>query len=382
MQDYLHAFIDNSSVVVASRSRVESLRAQPWLAGWYTTDCTSTFQSGSHPAANDELIIETSGTTGEPKLIRYRKQALRACAAAIAEKLPLTAERNAYVSLVSPRLAYGLSIIHSHLLAGVPVMMQPAPISLADWVKLRSGLQPNSSVYLVPYQSHMLAHDHSWRFDAPIELIFAGGRLTQQMADTLRVSFPEATIVNMYGQAEMGPRIAIGRSAIEDFEEGHVGQPLTGVKVQVSQQDPSSKHGGIEVDSPYRMSSYVGVDGSMQTTPSAWWPTGDVGYVSSAGDLYVVGRAAADINFLGTRVKLAHLCDAVRTVAGVLDVGASAAEHRVYGQRPSIRVLTESKAPTIEARVRKALSLLIGTSAAAVLIDVIGPADLPESGKL
>lgn len=85
---------------------------------------------------------------------------------------------------------------------------------------------------------------------------------------------------------------------------------------------------------------------------------------------------------LGTRVNLAHLCDAVQTVAGVLDVGASAAEHRVYGQRPSIRVLTESPASTSEARVRKALALLIGTSAAAVLIDVIGPADLPEFGKL
>ena len=369
---YLGAFTGNSSILVASKTRLASLRSAAWLADWSTTDCTSTFESGR--CSTDELVFESSGTTGEPKLIRYRKQTLRECATAIAKSLPLTAQREAYVSVVNPRLAYGLSIMHSHLAAGVPVAMKQTPISLDSWQQFRNELRANSSVYLLPHQSYMLAH-RSFRLDDPIELIFAGGRLTQTMADHLCTSFPNATIVNMYGQAEMGPRIAIGRSAISEFREGDVGVPLTGVKIRIAQDN------SIEVNSPYQMASYAGVDGSAQPTPT-WWPTGDIGHLSPTGDLYVDGRVAADINFLGTRVILADLRDAVRSVDGVLDVGVSATDHKVYGQQPFFRVLTESDSADLETRVRKTLAVSIGTRAAAVLIRIVDQAHLPESGKI
>jgi acyl-coenzyme A synthetase/AMP-(fatty) acid ligase len=372
VQRYLAAFTENSSILVASKTKLASLRSVAWLADWCTTDCTSTFESGR--CSTDELVIESSGTTGEPKLIRYRKQTLRECATAIAKSLPLTVQRESYVSVVNPRLAYGLSIMHSHLSAGVPVTMKQAPISLDSWQRFRNELRANSSVYLLPHQSYMLAHK-SFRLDDPIELIFAGGRLAQTMIDHLYTSFPNATIVNMYGQAEMGPRIAIGRSAISEFREGNVGAPLPGVKIRIAQDN------SIEVNTPYQMASYAGVDGSTQPAP-AWWPTGDIGHLSPAGDLYVDGRAAADINFLGTRVRLADLRDAVRSVDDILDVGVSATDHKVYGQQPSIRVLTESDAADMEARVRKTLAARIGTSAAAVLIRIVDPAHLPESGKI
>jgi acyl-coenzyme A synthetase/AMP-(fatty) acid ligase len=372
VQRYLAAFTENSSILVASKTRLASLRSADWLADWCTTDCTSTFESGR--CSTDELVVESSGTTGEPKLIRYRKQTLRECATAIAKSLPLTAQREAYVSVVNPRLAYGLSIVHSHLSAGVPVTMTQAPISLDSWQQFRNELRANSSVYLLPHQSYMLAH-RSFRLDDPIELIFAGGSLTQTIVDHLYTSFPNATIVNMYGQAEMGPRIAISRSAISEFREGDVGAPLPGVKIRIVQEN------SIEVNSPYQMASYVGVDGNAEATP-AWWPTGDIGHLSPTGDLHVDGRATADINFLGTRVRLADLREAVRGVDGVLDVGVSATEHKVYGQQPFFRVLTNSDAADMEIRVRKMLAASIGTSAAAVLIRIVDPAHLPESGKI
>jgi acyl-coenzyme A synthetase/AMP-(fatty) acid ligase len=368
LQRYLAAFSEDSSILVAAGPRLASLRTADRLADWCTTDCTSTFEPGR--CSTDELVIETSGTTGEPKLVTYHKQTLRDCATAIAKTLPLTGQREAYVSLVNPRLAYGLSIIHSHLSAGVPVTMKQAPVSLDSWEQFRRELPANSSVYLLPHQSYMLAHK-SFRFDDPIELIFAGGRLTHTMVEHLYTSFPHAAIVNMYGQAEMGPRIAIGRSPISDFREGHVGAPLPGVKVRITQQN------SIQVNSPYRMASYVG----RQPTP-LWWPTGDIGHLLETGDLYVDGRAADDMNFLGTRVRLADLGDAVRRVDGVLDAGVSVTEHKVYGQQPSVRVLTESDGARMEVTVRKALDDLIGTAAAAVLIRVVDPAHLPESGKI
>jgi acyl-coenzyme A synthetase/AMP-(fatty) acid ligase len=392
VQRYLHAFVENSSVIVVSPDRLGWVRRQPRLAGWYATDLMSVFErlerpDGARCASTNELVIETSGTTGEPKMVRYRKGVIRDCAARIAESVPLARERE-YLSLVNPRLAYGLSIMHSHLLADMPVRIQNPPFSLQAWVDLRDRLRPNSSVYLVPHQSYMLARASSSTFDGAIELIFAGAAVTQSMVDILKPSFPNATIVNMYGQAEMGPRISIGRAAISNFDEGNVGRPLPGVNVRIRAGNGPSACGAIEVQSAYRMASYFAIRDDAQLsenevdTPSPWWPTEDIGYLSSSGDLHVVGRAAADINFLGTRVRLQQLRDIVRGVAGVLDARVSAHDHHVYGQQPAIRVLAEGVDAAIERRLRQALANAIGASAAAVLINIVDLTSLTESGKL
>ncbi|MCT7660912.1 AMP-binding protein [Mycobacterium deserti] len=380
---YLRAFRDESSVIVVSPARFELVRSHPGLAGWFVTDCATVLEKlpGDKASAREELVIETSGTTGEPKMVRYTKDAIKNCATAIAESIPLDRHRE-YIALVNPRLAYGMSIVHSHLLAGVPVRFVPAPVSLDAWTDFRNALRPNSSVYLVPHQSFLLAQDSQWTFDGPLELIFAGGPFTESMAANLRPTFPGATVVNMYGQAELGPRISIGRSPLSDFREGDVGKPLSGVRVRIAGADAPGAPGKVEVASPYQMSSYFHVGGGEEQTPPQWWPTGDVGSLAANGHVHVAGRDAPDVNFLGSRFALSHLRDLVRDVAGVLDCRVSATEHAVYGQQPSIRVLTETPDPTIERRVRKALAADVGSAASAMLIEVIDIASLPESGKL
>ena len=388
---YLIAFENRSSVAIVAPDRVEMISNQPWLTGWQVTDCTSRFElipasDGAATGDADELIFESSGTVGDPKLVRYRKSTIRACAAAIAQTLRLEPNRE-YISLVNPRFAYGLSILSSHFIAGVPVQFRPTPVSPQSWAALRDSLRANSSVYLLPHQSFWLAQDRSWRLDGPIELIFAGAALTQAMVDNLRPSFPDAIITNMYGQAELGPRVATARSAIDDFAEGDVGRPLPGVNVRVEAGDDTERGGNIMVDSPFRMAGYVTVSGAeptcgSQRADSAWWSTGDIGYLSDNGHLHVVGRAADDINFLGTRVRLNDVRAVVRSVPGVLDARVSTVPHQVYGERPAVRVLVKAPNDSIEMAVRKALGQTMGASVGAVLIRIIDWASLPESGKL
>ena len=387
---YLIAFENRSSVAIVAPDRVEMMSNQPWLAGWQVTDCTSRFEPTPAPEGvatgdADELIFESSGTVGDPKLVRYRKSTIRACATAIAQTLGLDPDRK-YISLVNPRFAYGLSIIHSHCIAGVPVQFRPTPVSVSEWAALRDVLRGNSTVYLVPHQSFWLAQDVSWRLDGPVELIFAGTALTQSMVDNLRPSFPNATVTNMYGQAELGPRVATCRAAIDDFAEGDVGRPLPGVNVRVDARDDIDRGGNIVVDSPFRMSGYVtmsGADpnGSSQRAVSNWWTTGDIGCLNK-GHLHVLGRAADDVNFLGNRVRLHDVRAVVRSVPGVLDARVSAVPHQVYGQRPSVRVLVKAPNDSVEMAVRKALGHTMGAAAGAILISIIDWASLPESGKL
>jgi acyl-coenzyme A synthetase/AMP-(fatty) acid ligase len=375
-----------------SPARVDTVRSQPWLAGWHVTDGTSRFEpisprAGAAAGPGDELVFETSGTVGEPKMVRYRKSVIRDCAKAIGKTLELDPDRD-YISLANPWFAYGLSIIHSHFTAGVPVEFRPPPISVESWTALRDRLRPNSSVYLVPQHSFLVAQDASWRLDGPIELMFAGSAVTQSMINHLKTSFPDATITNMYGQAELGPRVSTGRATIDDFAEGDVGRPLPGVKVRIDASDETQRDGIIMVDSPFRMSGYATMSGSEQrdvielVDAAGWRATGDIGYRTDDGHLHVLGRAADDINFLGARVRLRDLRAVVRAVHGVLDARVSAVPHPVYGQRPAIRVLVKTPEDSMELTVRKALGNAMGNSAGAVLITIVDLASLPESGKL
>jgi acyl-coenzyme A synthetase/AMP-(fatty) acid ligase len=185
----------------------------------------------------------------------------------------------------------------------------------------------------------------------------------------------------MYGQAALGPRVSTGRSAIDDFVEGDVGRPLPGVKVRIDSADEAQNEGIITVDSPYRMSSYVTMDGPLAEIPG-WWATGDIGYLTDDGHLHVLGRTADDVNFLGARVRLSDIRTVVRAVRGVLDARVSAVPHHVYGQRPAIRVLVRTPDDSMELELRKALGHAMGDSAGAVLITIVDLASLPESGKL
>lgn len=378
LQRYLRAFSDLTSVVVVAPGRVAGAASSAVFAGWHVTDCSAQFV-GTARQRTDELVFESSGTTGDPKLVRYRKQVIRDCATAIARMLELEAARD-YIALINPRFAYGLSVLHSHHLAGTPVRFAKPPTTLTEWADVRESLRPDSTIYLAPHHSFLLAQDPHWRFNAPIELVFAGGPLRQSMVDALGPCFPNATVTNMYGQAELGPRISIGRSAITAFREGDVGRPLPGVDVRADPQ------GRISVRSPYRMESYVTAAGEPVPADASadWWPTGDVGRVGADGTVLITGRAASDINFLGGRIGLDHLRQIVRDVDGVLDVRVSAVRHQAFGECPHLRVLIPSMAnrDAAERAVRIALSDNIGHAAAAAVVEVLDPASLPESGKL
>ena len=134
---------------------------------------------------------------------------------------------------------------------------------------------------------------------------------------------------------------------------------------------------------PFRQSIVTVVrDGGTESPPPTWWPTGDVGRLSANGHIQIAGRAAPDVNFLGSRIDLSRLSTLVRRIDGVLDCRVSAVEHPVYGQQPSLRVLTDAADTGAERRIRRALAADVGTSASAMSITVVDIASLPDSGKL
>ncbi|MCW2737087.1 AMP-binding protein [Nocardioides sp.] len=123
------------------------------------------------------LLLSTSGTTGSPKLVRLSRDNVASNAAAIADYLALTPADRAITALPL-HYCYGLSVLHSHLVAGASVVL--TGLSVVDecfWdLFTRAGA---TTLAGVPHTFDLLAASGFEGRDLPSlrQVTQAGGRL-------------------------------------------------------------------------------------------------------------------------------------------------------------------------------------------------------------
>ena len=123
------------------------------------------------------LLLSTSGTTGSPKLVRLSRDNVASNAAAIADYLGLTPDDRAITALPL-HYCYGLSVLHSHLVAGASIVL--TDLSVVDecfWdLATRTGA---TTLAGVPHTFDLLATSGFETRDLPSlrQVTQAGGRL-------------------------------------------------------------------------------------------------------------------------------------------------------------------------------------------------------------
>jgi long-chain acyl-CoA synthetase len=121
-------------------------------SGWDLWDRQDKVSVEIHPSL--ALLLNTSGSTGSPKLVRLSRRNLQANAVSIALYLSITPEERPITSLPMS-YSYGLSVINSHLQVG-------AALTLTDYGVLRREfwdiIDQSSCTSLagVPYSYQML----------------------------------------------------------------------------------------------------------------------------------------------------------------------------------------------------------------------------------
>ena len=156
------------------------------------------------------LLLSTSGSTGSPKLVRLSHSNLISNAGAIAAYLELTPADRGITSLPL-HYCYGLSVLHSHLLAGASLVMTSASVvdrCFAEAMR-KDGV---TNVAGVPHTFELLErvgpeliHVPSLRF-----VTQAGGKMRpERVAEWLaRGREWGVDFFVMYGQTEATARIA------------------------------------------------------------------------------------------------------------------------------------------------------------------------------
>jgi len=248
------------------------------------------------------VLFTTSGSTGNPKLVRLSRQAVLTNAEQIATVLDITADDVAITTL--PLFySYGMSVLNSHLLRGATVILERTGIMQRDFwtAAVEHGV---TSMAFVPYQYEMLRR---LRFDpakypALRKLTQAGGRLRTELVSDFaqRMATAGGSLYVMYGTTEAAPRMATLPPERLADKLGSVGLALPGGSFDISPDDEVIYRG------PNVMMGYAetAADLVKGDEMGGVLPTGDLGRVDDEGFLFITGRAKRIGKVFGVRINL------------------------------------------------------------------------------
>lgn len=330
---------------------------------------------GAAPAV---VAYHTSGTTGLPKCVVYRQRTVREHALLIADSLGLRAGGR-YASLTPPNFAYGLSIVNSHALSGVPVSFAREPSELEA---AYGGTRDPLTVYLLPQQASLLATGDA---ELPLErVITAGGRVSRATVDSLLGRYPDLRLTAMYGQAELGPRLALWDGPLRDFVPGTLGDPIGDVRFRLGQPDGDGRT-ELLVTTPHAMSwtvppPYDGVLPGPSATDEV--ATGDHAERLASGQYRHTGRREDIANVAGTKLLLTDLAASIEARLPVTALRVSKRRARLSGDDvPVVEMVPAGRDALSVSQVRRVLHDVWGPLVALLDIRIVDQLTMSEAGK-
>ncbi|WP_245442391.1 AMP-binding protein [Rhizobium chutanense] len=270
------------------------------------------------------LVLMTSGSSGAAKAVRLSQANLDANARAIADYLELSSADRA--ALVLPlHYSYGLSVLHSHLIAGGSIFLPGVSVMSDDFAGVigESGCTNFSGV---PY-SYELMEKTGFRTTGLGALRFmtvAGGRLAPELIRRYRdyISAGDGRFFVMYGQTEAAARIAfVPPESLSDNEE-RIGIAIPGGSLSLADDegnpiDRPGVAGELVYSGPNVMMGY-GADRADLARPAEVEAlhTGDIAVRDEEGFFRIVGRKSRFAKVAGLRIGF-DIMEQVLVEAGI-----------------------------------------------------------------
>lgn len=268
----------------------------------------------AYPVHEDlQLLMTTSGSTGSPKLVRYKKGNLEANAKNVALAWNWTdAERP--VCDLQMNYTMGLNVINTHLYVGATLLMVSRNITDgAYWKFIKEKEATNFTG--VPFSYDLLWKLRFPRMDMPhlTTLSEGGGKLTDVMFRNVAEFCQNSgkRFIASFGTTETSARMAMldADKAIE--KQGSIGKAIpegelvlfdeTGNEIQQMEAEGELGYRGPNVTMGYAQCIEDLTHGDVF---NGLYRTGDVAYRDADGYYYIVGRLSRFLKMLGYRVSL------------------------------------------------------------------------------
>ena len=249
------------------------------------------------------LLLNTSGSTGSPKLVRLSRENLQANAASIASYLNLSAAERPITSLPMS-YSYGLSVINSHLHAGAILVLTDHGVLRREFWDVIDQCSC-TSLAGVPYSYQMLLQTGLLKKRGATlrSLTQAGGALAENHIRQMHQLAIERgfKFFVMYGQTEATARISYVPFEKLDQKIGSIG-----VAIPNGSLDVEAETGELVYRGPNVMLGYAEciADLAKGDELGGVLKTGDLARRDEDGFFYITGRLKRFLKLFGKRFNL------------------------------------------------------------------------------
>lgn len=234
-----------------------------------------------------EIIIATSGTTGQPKLVRHSFESILYSAEQTALGAGLKKSDHLLLAMPLFHAFAGLIVLPAVLFSGACLELT-SKASLIEIAQSRAthfvGISKHFGDLIGEYNASNKLDLSNWNIG-----ICGDDYLSPVVRKTFEQVFMRP-LTQGYGLTEALVISLMGR---DPRHENSVGKPISGVEVVVVDKRgtkvPAGTNGEICVRGRTLMSGYLGQT-KMKTVPGGYIRTGDIGYVDEKGYLYIKGR--------------------------------------------------------------------------------------------
>ncbi|MEI7607196.1 MAG: fatty acid--CoA ligase family protein [Rhodospirillaceae bacterium] len=311
------------------------------------------------------VLIPTSGTTGEPKLVRQDFTRL------IGRVRGNQSPDSRWLLTYEPTAFGGLQVILAAVTSGATLVAAPA----VDSTEL-------ARLALEHRVTHISATPCVWRtllgaFGTtvpPLKMVTLGGDIVDQpLLDRLVACFPKASLRRIYASSEAG--------VVFSGSDAKVGFPTEWLESGIGDIELRVRGGALQVRSPRAMLSYAGGE-ARPFTRDGWLMTGDL--VERVGDrVHFTGRIETLVVVNGVKVSPAKAEVAILEVPGVLDVLVQGVPDPASGNALAATVAVKPEANTeiLTDRIRRHLETRLTPAERPWKLDFTDHIELALSGK-
>lgn len=303
------------------------------------------FLTGENDLRDVQSIIFTSGTSGKPKGVQITFGNLYHSAHASAERIGAIPHERWLCPLPFYHIG-GLSIIFRSAIYGTAMVL---PSALSTEALMTALHQSKSTIAsLVPTQLYRMLKAG---FVPPpsLRLILLGGAAAS-LELVERCIAQNIPIALTYGLTEAASQVATATPEQVRNKPGSVGKPLQGTQVRVvdveDYDQPPGMYGEIVVSGKTVMRGYLG-----QSPTEGTIHTGDIGYLDSDGDLWLVQRRSDLIVSGGENVYPFEVEAVLRAHPAVADACVVGVPDAEWGQRVAAMVALRAGATVSEAEL-------------------------------
>ena len=301
-----------------------------------------------------KLYLQTSGSTGHPKIVVHDHAKLLGNALNCVPRLGLKSDDRVAIPIpISHMYGLGAAFLPS-VAVGASIDLQKSS-NLLKYLQREKEFNPNV-VFITPsFGETLLKGRKSSR--AYKLTVAAGDRVREDTFASYESRF--GCLVKLYGSTEMGAIAAANPSDPLEVRAPTIGKPMPGVKIRVEKGkvesgDEMEGIGELWCQHKYGFEGYVDESGKpdSQETQANWFRTKDWGRIGQEDYVEVLGRCDHSVNRNGFLVLLADVEKAIETITGIDSVAVVSKGESQRGERIVAYCVLSKNAKLAEADIR------------------------------